>query len=710
MSTADCRNDVNTWLCFQKTQRLDKRPHKAHARIAADSKYWLWVNGRRVVIEGNVKRGPTPRDTYYDDVDLAPYLVKGNNVISILVWYYGKEGFSHKSSGQAGLFFDCTLDRGGRIVSDATWRGRLHPAFYTPSGDGPNYRLPESNIGFDARKDNPLWQSMEQSAWPHVFVKGVEGGAPWGLLRPRVIPQWKDYGLRDYVKQEVRHGQDVDTLVCELPYDAQVMPCLEATAPAGRAIGIETDTYVVGPEKTVRGEYITKEGVQAYEHMGWMSGNRVYYIYQKGVTLTRVQYRETGFDTELAGSFTCDDPFWNRYWRKAQRTLYVNMRDTYFDCPDRERAQWAGDEAYESGQSYYALSPSSHLLMKKGFYEVAGWQRADSSVFAPIPAGNWDRELPGQMLNLLGYYGLWNYYMNTGDRQTLGALYPVVQRYLDSWRAAPDGTMAARSGGWYWGDWGDNIDKIALYNAFYYLALKGQHEAAIVLGKADDAVRIAARMSKLKEAFNRVFWQGGYYRHPDYKDETDDRVQAVAVVAGLADADKWPAIFQILKTTEHASPCIEKYVAEALFKMGHGDYALSRMKRRYALMVNDTCHTTLYEGWDMGNFGMGGSCNHAWSGGGIMILSGIVCGVQPLEAGYACWRVAPCPTGLRHARTVVPTVKGTLMVSFEVAPDGITITVKAPRHTSGQVVIPVGYAHANQVIEVKGSGQWTFRK
>ena len=38
-------------------------------------------------------------------------------------------------------------------------------------------------------------------------------------------------------------------------------------------------------------------------------------------------------------------------WEKSQRTLYITMRDTYMDCPDRERAQWWGDEVNESGEA-----------------------------------------------------------------------------------------------------------------------------------------------------------------------------------------------------------------------------------------------------------------------------------------------------------------------------------------------------------------------
>lgn len=705
ITSSDCRNAVNTWICFQKDLRLSHKPNSAKARIAADSKYWLWINGKLVVLEGCVKRGPNPHDTYYDDVDIAPYLEKGRNLISVLIWYYGKDGFSYKMSGKAGAFMDCKFDDGGQLVSDNSWRAILHPAFSTSSGKEPNFRLPESNICFDARKDILGWENTYQDSWPYAVEIGSEGSAPWNRLRPRIIPMWKDFGLQDYVSTDLRRGEIMDTLVCRLPYDAQVMPWLKAEAPSGLHVQMFTDTYIIGKarELSVRAEYVTADGVQMYENKSWMSGNVVYYVYPKNVKIMRVQYRETGYDTEFAGSFSCSDKFYNRLWRKAQRTLYVNMRDTYFDCPDRERAQWAGDEVIESGQAFYALSPSSHLLMKKGLYEVMGWQRDDGSVFSPVPAGNWAKELPGQMLSFLGYYGLWNYYMNTGDMGTLRDLYPCVQRYLDAWEVSPDGTMLARKGGWYWGDWGDNIDKIALFNAFYYLALKGQLNAALVLGYKSDVDKLSAKMSSLKESFNRVFWTGKGYRHPNYKEETDDRVQALAVVAGLAEKDKYPAILKIFKTIEHASPYMEKYVIEALFKMNQGKYGMERMHRRYKDMVDDSLHTTLYEGWDVTN-----SCNHAWSGGGLVILSSIVCGVTPAEPGYAKWQVAPQPVGINAAKTTVPTVKGLMSVSFRVTGDVMSLVVKAPKGILGQIVVPQGYKGENQIIQVKGSGKWTF--
>ena len=72
----------NQWICHRKTLELTTLPQKAVASIAVDSKYWLWINGTLVVYEGQLKRGPNPNDTYYDEVDpgnVATYLVEVNN-------------------------------------------------------------------------------------------------------------------------------------------------------------------------------------------------------------------------------------------------------------------------------------------------------------------------------------------------------------------------------------------------------------------------------------------------------------------------------------------------------------------------------------------------------------------------------------------------------------------------------------------------------
>ena len=314
---AQCR--PNTWMAFKKVVQLDQVPASLEARIAVDSRYWMWINGEMVVREGALKRGPAIGDTYYDKVEIAPYLRAGENVITVLVWHFGKSGFSHMNSGTCALLFDAVAP-GVEIVSDRSWRGTaLATVFTTAEGPEPNYRLPESNIRYDARILPEDWyKSTEGRPFSSVIEMGfAPGQAPMGRLVERPIPQWKDFGLKHY--EAVRQSRD--TVYCRVPYNCHVAPWLKVDAPEGRVIRIETDHRIVTGAECVRAEYVTKAGVQEFECYGWMNGEEVKYIVPEDVKVLDVQYRETGFDTEFTGRFTCDDDFLNDYWKRAQRTI-----------------------------------------------------------------------------------------------------------------------------------------------------------------------------------------------------------------------------------------------------------------------------------------------------------------------------------------------------------------------------------------------------
>ncbi len=688
ISSGTTPEQPNTWLNYRYTADLPALPSSVVARIGADSKYWLWVNGRLVVFEGGLKRGPNPQDTYYDEVELAPYLVKGKNTIAVLLWYFGRPSFSHNDSGKAGLIFDCqTADFD--ILSDETWKCETNAAYGTCDKPDPNFRLAESNIRYDGRKSDDAWYmpSFDDRDMTRAVDNGPAGCRPWNKLVKRPIPLWKIGELRDYASQR-RSG---DSIICTLPYNAQITPYIKLKAHAGDTVKIMSDNYLVynGGDNYLRCEYIAREGLQSYENLGWTNGHKIYYVLPKGAEAVELKFRETGYDTEFTGEFECSDPLYNKFWKKALRTLYLTMRDTYMDCPDRERSQWTGDAVNESGEAFYVLSESAALLTRKWLHDLAGWQKTDGVIYAPVPSSNWDKELPGQVMASLGFYGLWNYYWYTGDRQTLADVYPAVQRYIALWKKGNKGTMLLREGGWNWGDWGTDIDIVPLQNCWYYLMLKGMRNTAQILGKKADAKHYAEQMSALKQAFNAHFWNGSEYRDPQYEDATDDRVHALAVVSGLADRDKYPAILEVFRTQEHASPYMEKYVLEAMLQMGHGAEGLARHNRRFSKMVEDDRFTTLFEGWGIGAEGFGGgSVNHAWSGGGLTIASQYICGIRPLETAYAKIGILPLPAGLDSARTSVLTPVGRVVSSFEYTPYLFALDAELPAGSRGVIGAP----------------------
>lgn len=672
------------WLCFRKEIMLEQNVDDATLKLAADSKYWLWINGEMGVREGGLKRGPNPEDTYCDVIQRVPGLRPGKNTVAVLVWYFGKDGFSHRNSPTAGIYFDLTIgDK--HYESDATWKVLEHPGFFVPKGIAPNYRLPESNIGFDARKDIEFWSAeYDDWGWLRAEVeKPTESG--WNRLIDRPIPMWKDYGLKEYVRVE----RIADTLlVAYLPYNAQINPYIRVKSSAGRIIDIRTDNYRGGGAPNVYAEYITKEGVQEFETWGWMNGHQVLYRIPKDVEVLELKYRETGYDTKFVGTFLCNDEFYNTLWNKSLRTLYITMRDTYMDCPDRERAQWWGDVVNELGEAFYSLDRNAHLLTRKAILELMNWQRSDSTIFSPVPAGNWNQELPMQMLASVGYYGFWTYYMGTGDKETIKTVYPNVKKYLHVWKLTSEGLVIPRKGGWTWGDWGDNKDLALLYNLWYSLALDGFQRMAVLVGERKDAEWADRVNRQLKHVFHEKYWNGKFYISPEYNGEPDDRVQALAVVAGVLSEKEYPIIRPFFQQQYHASPYMEKYVLEALCMMGYYEDALQRMKKRYHEMVNSKL-STLWEGWGIGNKGFGGgSYNHAWSGGPLTILSQYFAGVSPLKPAFKEFLIKPMFGSLEHINAVVPTRWGIIKLNLSRGEKAMVAEIKIPQGTKAYFIIP----------------------
>lgn len=674
INTEQCQSATNTWLIYRKRAEVASVPKQVIARIAADTKYWLWINDKMVVFEGGLKRGPSPCGTYYDKVDIAPYLQQGENTIAVLLWHFGKDGFSHVNSGKAALLFEASAP-GIEIASDASWECAVYGAYQDTEAPHPNFRLPESNIRFDARLAKEGWNRSDfKGNLPKAAVRYQANEGPMGKLIERPIPLWKDYGLRAYTNQ--RRAQTGDTLFCRLPYNAQVTPYLKVKAPAGRRIEMLTDNYEGGSERNVRAEYITREGVQEYESLGWMNGHEVRYVLPADVEVLEVKYRETGYDADFTGTFHCDDPFYNELWQRAARTLYITMRDTYMDCPDRERAQWWGDEVNELGETFYALSPSAQRLAVKGIHELMNWQRADGTLFAPVPAGNWGTELPLQMLASVGWYGFYTQYYYSGDSSFVAPIYDRLHRYLhEVWQVDASGLPIERQGGWSWGDWGEHVDMGVLTTCWYYLALKAERAFALQLGKQADAEEDAAMMRTIERCFDTKYWTGTAFRAPGYRGKTDDRAQAMAV-------------------ERHASPYMEKYVLEALFQMGEADLALQRMKERYGRMLDYSDYTTLFEGWGIGEEGFGGgTINHAWSGGPLTLLSQRVCGITPTSPGFRTFRVAPQLGKLQEASATVDTHYGLIKTTVKRVGKRLKIALTVPEGTRAEVLFPNGARH-----------------
>ena len=669
--------EENVWMCLRKTVTLEKAPGTLKAYISADSRYWLYVNGENVVFEGGVKRGPTPDGSYFDEVELAPFLKPGKNVITALVWYWGKDSsFSSTDSGKAGFLFEA-----GEIVSDGSWKALRHPAYGNDPGTlQPNYRLPESNICFDAGKDIGDWTApdFDDEKWENAAASGRGGDAPWGALYPRGIPLLKNSGLQDYLNSDDYKDLRLKRprkLTLHLPHNAQCTPYLKVDSPAGKQIRIMTENTLLGAVSDV---YTTKDGVQEFEALGWFNGEHITYEIPAGVTVLSLKYRETGYDTAFSGDFVCEDEALNVLWQKSLRTLYVTMRDNFMDCPDRERAQWWGDVTNEMAMSLYSLDPAGWLLYQKGVACMLGHVDPETKVLQTVvPNSNGFFELPAQQL--AGVCGFWTYYLYTGDKDFLASVYDAAVDYVGLWEIGEDGLVTHREGSWDWLDWGTKIDVAALENAWVYYALSCLREMAAALGK--DGGAFTRKMETLKAGYE-AFWTPKGYKSPEAA-VIDDRANAVAILSGLADEARYGTVAGVLTKTFHASPYMEYYVLEALCRMERYEEAKARILKRYGAMIRYD-YSTLWEHWRRAL----GTLNHAWSGGPLVIMSKHFAGVKPLKPGYEEFLVRPQTTLLRKMECVVPTVKGYIRLSCEKKAGALTLDVRVPGKAKAVVCVP----------------------
>ena len=723
----------NLWFVWRKSISLESLPNRAICRIGCDSKYWLYINGENVVYEGGLKRGPTPNDSYFDTVDLRPFLKKGKNTIAILSWFFGRHGFSHVNSGKPGLIVDATTNgpNGLFLSSDSSWKVSLYSAiprgfqakniaernrhFAIPKFDAskvdpqwrtqtkgafelitndpqPAFQLPESNVRFNAAYDfNNDWkaENFNDSDWPNATSCGSPKNgpvAPWGELYDRLIPLFKKGELANYLNQSTI--PDVSTgaaIVCNLPWNLQAAPYLKIDAKAGQTIVIKTNHYL---QSQYRFEYITKEGIQEFEFPTWLSGENMIYEIPKGVKILSLKYRPSSYDTELVGRFACDDHFYERYWTKAVRTLQVAIRDTFMDCPDRERAQWNGDVCSSFGQSVYLLNSKIDPIMKKFIYNQAWFHRPDHVMYAPIPDGNWLMELPLGTLSTLGAYGVGLYELRTGDLHPGNDTYPMMKNYLTLWKFDNDGLVVHRAGDWDYTDWGGHSEKRILTNCWYTMAVRQMLTIAQRLHRESDVLLWQKQLASLEKNFNRIFWTPKGYHDPGNQDpKVDDRSNALAVLAGFAQPEMYPNIEKILAENFHCSPWLERFVYEALGSMGYADTALVRMKKRYTTMVDHPQHSTLWEFFDNDK----ASTNHPYCGGGVVLLAKYVVGLTPTSPRFETFQIVPQMGSLKEVQLRTPTEFGPIETNLSRAENHFVAKIVAPQGTSGVLAVPIEY-------------------
>ena len=210
---------------FRRTVALVAEPRRAMVRISADSRYTLFVNGRRV------HQGPArsfPRHQSYDTLDLSNYLEVGQNTICAIVHQFGVPTFFSQYRDASGFLLDGAIELEGESID-------LH----TPNGwlcrEAKGWRKDAARLSvqmgfqehFDADADPIDWMQLDyqpkaEDGWAEPWIAGPVGCHPWLALEPRGVPLLVDSienfsAVTAQFKGENGRGYKIATDVYHLP-------------------------------------------------------------------------------------------------------------------------------------------------------------------------------------------------------------------------------------------------------------------------------------------------------------------------------------------------------------------------------------------------------------------------------------------------------------------------------------------------------------
>lgn len=357
--------------------------------------------------------------------------------------------------------------------------------------------------------------------------------------------------------------------------------------------------------------------------------------------------------------------------------------------------------AIEMLEAMYALDTKAYDLYEKGIKTIIGWKR-DNILLTVTPIDGDCIFLPTQTLAIIN--SMYEYYEYTGNIEFLQYVYPHVKEFLKAWKVnEKTGLLDMEKLDWLpvW-EWGDSVaecDYKAIENAWIYLALNRTYQMADVLGYEQDKIELKQRLDNLKMSYNQLWTLQGY-KSANSK-MIDERANALAVISGLAEQDKYETIANLLTNSYDATVYMEKYVLEALCEMGKIEEAQKRIRDRYQEMVTgEKSCSTLWENW---NYEIG-TKNHAWAGGPMIIMSKYFAGIEPFEKGYDVISIKPQFGNLKKMVSKVATVKGEVSLHAKKEENSIYLKVNVPAKAR------VAVEKVKENCEILANGKTVYKK
>ncbi|MFA6959723.1 MAG: family 78 glycoside hydrolase catalytic domain [Opitutaceae bacterium] len=475
----------NGYAQFRKAFELATVPRRAPTWITADQSYRLWVNGEPVC------RGPArgfQESWPCDEVDLAPFLRKGHNVIAVRAYNPGHGTFAYISQLSAGFLFSAKWG-GFVLVSDSTWRMRRQTGVRKDSVPSSLQLVHQEHL--DARIEPTDWihPDFDDSVWKCDFpAQRNQGSMPWRSLESRGIPLLEEKDVLPARLLGTGHGKAAasaidtrDILSVHAQEDLSHAPVAAATATRGglerqtvpaagkgkfRSLLFDFGRTVVGyPQLHVRGAYggeicdvLVYETIDAatlkphIDQPNWSriamghrlicakGENRHEFHLPFGFRYLELVVRENrspldvavavrwiGYPLPHKGSFTSSDVVLEKIWQACAWTQQCCSLDAYVDTPWREQAQWWGDARVQAWNTFHLNGDPR--LFRRGIAQIARQTTPEGLTYGHAPTIAHGCILPD--FTLVWFLTLWDYYWQTGSIEPFQTHRDTVEKALE---------------------------------------------------------------------------------------------------------------------------------------------------------------------------------------------------------------------------------------------------------------------------------------
>ena len=577
----DVRDRPAQMALFRHFFDCDAVPASVPARLSADSRYRLWINGRIV------GRGPIraqPRRMAYDSYDIAPYLQQGRNTIAAEVLYYGRANsmwmpaVGNATLGKRPVFvFEAVCDD-LTIGSNADWEAKLCPAF---ADDAFDRNASMVGGGVPAQSHNAMMRDtdwMQSGDWPNAepivpIYMGGPGRAtppsdPYGPLTGHKLAPMSNAIVRSVSQATDQISGPINRNLA--PPAARVEhSCLNGskgrghyrtTIDFGRMVaghvwfditapkGTEIDISYVELPITVPAHfgahggtrYIARGAADRFETFDRQGFRYAILISDNEIDIHEFNVIETLYPWAGGSHFECDDAELTGLYTAARRTVALNSWDCFIDCPSREQRAWTGDSVVHL-MTHLVANDDWELCWRN--LELTASPRYDGLL--PMSAAG-DVEYGGGFSipdwSLHWIHGLYSMYQYSGDRDRIRPLLNIAEGVL-RWftHSLNDDGLLADVPEWNLIDWSSIYSGgiSAPVNGLWARGLREFSEMAEWMGDAGRSDWARALYDGVTKQFDR-FWDDKRGLYTDRADSpaANQISTAIAIVAGLCPPDR----------------------------------------------------------------------------------------------------------------------------------------------------------------------------